>query len=121
MLKVTELFSTGHFTANVCLCRLLGCVLEFIHVSAKGVAEIAKSTNLKVCPHTFVHVVYMLTHTSAHKHTHIHTHMQRTLHVTAVCPPDDEDTATQIKLNKMLFVTCFYAYLWTLPNNAEGK
>ena len=28
------------------------------HRSAMGVAETAESTNLKVCPHTFGHVVY---------------------------------------------------------------
>ena len=27
-----------------------GCVLDFIHLSATGVAEIAKSTNLMECP-----------------------------------------------------------------------
>ena len=30
----------------------------FIHLSAMGVAEIAESTNLKGCPHTFVYIVY---------------------------------------------------------------
>ena len=30
------------------------CVLNFIHLSAMGVAQIAESTNLKGCPHTFV-------------------------------------------------------------------
>ena len=29
-----------------------------MHLSATGVAEIAKSTNLKRCPHTFVYIVY---------------------------------------------------------------
>jgi hypothetical protein len=43
---------------NVCLWRLYGCVLDFIHLSAIGVAEIAESTNLKGCPHTFVYIVY---------------------------------------------------------------
>jgi hypothetical protein len=55
MLKVTKLFSTGNSTANVCLWRLHGCVLDFIHLSATGVAEITESTNLKGWPHTFVH------------------------------------------------------------------
>ena len=32
-------------------------MLEFIHLSASGVAEIADSTNLKGCPHTFVYIV----------------------------------------------------------------
>ena len=39
-LKVTELFSYGHSTANVCHWRLHGCVLYFIHLSATGVGEI---------------------------------------------------------------------------------
>ena len=52
MLKVSELFNTSHSTANVCLWRSYGCVLNFIHLSAMGVAEIAKSTHLKGCPHT---------------------------------------------------------------------
>ena len=56
-LKVTELFSKGHSTANICLWRLHSCFLDFIHLSAMCVAEIAKSTNLKGCPHTFVYVV----------------------------------------------------------------
>ena len=58
MLKVTELFCKGHSTANVGLWRLHGCGLNFIHLSAAGVAEIAKSTNLNGCPHTFVYIVY---------------------------------------------------------------
>jgi hypothetical protein len=29
-----------------------GCVLNFIHLSATGVAEIAESTHLKGCAHT---------------------------------------------------------------------
>ena len=29
-------------------------MLDFIHLSETGVAEIAKSTNLKGCPHTFL-------------------------------------------------------------------
>ena len=53
--KVTELFSTGLSTANVCLWRLHGWVLDFKHLSGTGLAEIAKSTNLKGC---FGHVVY---------------------------------------------------------------
>ena len=32
-----------------------------IHLSATGVAEIAESTNLKGCPHTFVYIVYKAT------------------------------------------------------------
>uniref|UniRef100_A0A8C7MUQ4 Zgc:85777 n=1 Tax=Oncorhynchus kisutch TaxID=8019 RepID=A0A8C7MUQ4_ONCKI len=37
----------SHSTANVCLWRLHGCVLDFIPLSATGVAEVAKSTNFK--------------------------------------------------------------------------
>ena len=44
-LKVAELFSMTHSTANVCLWRLHGCVLDLKHLSAMGVAEIAKFTN----------------------------------------------------------------------------
>ena len=32
-------------------------MLDFIHLSAMGVAEIADSINQKGCPHTFGHVV----------------------------------------------------------------
>ena len=55
MLKVTELSSVGHSTANVCLWRLHGCVLNFINLSPTGVAEITESTTLKGCPHTFIY------------------------------------------------------------------
>ena len=51
--------SNHHSTANVCLWRLHGCVLNVIHLSATGVAAIAKSTNLKGCTHTFVYIVYV--------------------------------------------------------------
>jgi len=44
-LKVTELFSVVLPSVNVCLWRLHGCVLHYIHLSAMGVAEIAESTN----------------------------------------------------------------------------
>ena len=44
-------------TANVCLWKLHGSVLDSMHQSATGVAEIDKSTNLKKCPHTFVYMV----------------------------------------------------------------
>ena len=46
--------------ANVCLWRLHGCVLNCIHLSATGVAEMAESINLKECPHTFVYIVYLV-------------------------------------------------------------
>jgi hypothetical protein len=36
-----------------------GCVLGFIHLSAMGVVELAKSINLKGCPHTFLYTVYV--------------------------------------------------------------
>jgi hypothetical protein len=35
-------------------------VLEFIHLPAMGVAEIAGSTHLKGCTHTFVYLVYIV-------------------------------------------------------------
>ena len=35
-------------------------MLDFIHLSATGVAKIAKSTNLKGCPHMFVYIVYLV-------------------------------------------------------------
>ena len=57
-LKVTELFSKGHSTANVCRWGLHGCVLDWIHLSETGVAEKTESTNLKWCPHTFVYIGY---------------------------------------------------------------
>uniref|UniRef100_A0A8C8JM10 Peptidylglycine alpha-amidating monooxygenase n=1 Tax=Oncorhynchus tshawytscha TaxID=74940 RepID=A0A8C8JM10_ONCTS len=34
-------------------------MLDFIHLSATGVVEIAISTHLKGCPHTFVYIVYV--------------------------------------------------------------
>ena len=61
-------FST--ITVNVCLWRLHGCVLDFIYLSATDVAEIAESTHLKGCPHTFVYTVY-LPHPSTHSQTMI--------------------------------------------------
>ena len=33
-------------------------MLDFKHLSAIGVTEIAESTHLKGCPHTFVNMVY---------------------------------------------------------------
>ena len=58
-LKVTKLFRMGHSTANVCLWRLHDCMLDYIHLSATGVAEMAECTNFKGCPHTFVYLVYV--------------------------------------------------------------
>ena len=34
-------------------------MLNFIHLSATGLTEIAESTNLKGCPLTFVYIVYV--------------------------------------------------------------
>ena len=48
------LSSSVYSTAKVWLWRLQGWVLDVIHLSAMGVTE---TTNLKVCPHTFGHVV----------------------------------------------------------------
>ena len=35
-------------------------MLDFIHLSAMVVAEIAESSNLKGCPHTFVYIVLIV-------------------------------------------------------------
>ena len=35
-------------------------MLDFIHLPATGVAEIAESTNLKECPHIFVYSVWCI-------------------------------------------------------------
>jgi hypothetical protein len=48
-LKVTELYSKAHSTADVCLWRLHSCLLDFIHLW-----WLKLTTNLKGCPHTFV-------------------------------------------------------------------
>ena len=34
-------------------------MLDFIHLSATGMDEIAESTKLKVCPHTFAYIGYI--------------------------------------------------------------
>jgi hypothetical protein len=49
----------SHFTstANVCLWKLHICVHDSITPSATGEAEIAESTHLKGCPHTFVYII----------------------------------------------------------------
>jgi hypothetical protein len=46
-------------TANVCVWRLHVCELDFTHLSATSVAEIAETNNLKGCPHTCVYIVYI--------------------------------------------------------------
>jgi hypothetical protein len=92
-LKVTELFSTGHYTANVCLWRLHWCVLDFKHLSAMVVAEMAESTNLNGCPHTFGHVVYIHTHTHIHMHTHPYALTQLMIH-SSYTPPSTTHTNT---------------------------
>ena len=44
-----------------CQCPCMdGCVLDLIHLSATGVAEIVKSTNFKGCQDTFVYIIYLL-------------------------------------------------------------
>jgi hypothetical protein len=56
MLKVTELFNEAILLPMfVFVC--LWSVLDFIQLSATGVAEIPKSTTLKGCPHTFVNIM----------------------------------------------------------------
>ena len=61
-LKVSELFRMGHSNASVCLWRLHGCVLDFMHLSATDVAQIATSTHFEGCPHLFGHVVHLKLH-----------------------------------------------------------
>ena len=56
-LKVIEFFSKT-ILLPVCRWRFHGSVHDYIHLLAIGVAEIATSTHLKGCPHTFVYVVY---------------------------------------------------------------
>jgi hypothetical protein len=59
-LKVTEFFVKDHSTVNVYLWRLRVCVFHFIHLSVTGEAEIAKSTHLKVTPHTLYVQKYLI-------------------------------------------------------------
>ena len=54
-----------------CLWRLHGGVLNFIHMSATGEAEIAKYTYLKGCPHTFVYIVYVVEYACRHVGIHM--------------------------------------------------
>ena len=58
-LKVTELFSKAILLPMFVYWDCIGFVLNFIHLSATGVDQIAKSTNLKGCPHTFACIVYL--------------------------------------------------------------
>ena len=51
-----SLSSSVRPTANVCLWRLHGCVLDYIYLSTTGVVEIAKATNLMGCPHTCFYI-----------------------------------------------------------------
>ena len=54
MFTVNELISMTHSTASVCLSRLQGYVLNFIHLLAVGVAETLEFNNYEWCPNTFV-------------------------------------------------------------------
>ena len=54
MLKVTKLFSKAILLPMFVYRDCMAVFLDFIHLSATGVAEIAKSTHLKGCPHTLV-------------------------------------------------------------------
>jgi hypothetical protein len=59
-LKVTELFGKAiDCTANVCRWKLHACVLDFIHLSATCVADIAKSTNWKVSTYFCIYSVFL--------------------------------------------------------------
>jgi hypothetical protein len=75
-LKVTELFNKAILLPLFFLRRLHGCVLDFIHLSPTGMAEIAKSTHLKACPHTFVYIVYLNINKLTHKYTFPQIHTQ---------------------------------------------
>jgi hypothetical protein len=57
-LKVTELFSKVILLPMFVYRDCMAVCTIFIHLPAMGVAEIAKSTNLKWCSHTFVYIVY---------------------------------------------------------------
>ena len=57
-LKVTELFSKAILLTMFVYGDFLAVCLIFIYLSTTGVTEIAKSTNLKWCPQTFVYIVY---------------------------------------------------------------
>ena len=57
-LKVTELFSKTILMPMFVYGDCMALCTIFIHLSATGVVEIATSTNLKGCPHTFVYIVY---------------------------------------------------------------
>ena len=55
MLKVVELFSKA--IVPVVLRRLHDCMLNFVHLSATGMAKIAKSSHLMGCPPVAVSAV----------------------------------------------------------------
>jgi hypothetical protein len=55
-LKVTELFSKAILLSMFVYEDCMAGGLDFIHLSATGVAEIAESTHLKECPHTSVYI-----------------------------------------------------------------
>ena len=55
--KVTELFSTTHSMANVCLWSLHDYVLDFIPLLAIGVAKTPELNSKEGCPHTFGHAM----------------------------------------------------------------
>lgn len=55
-----ELFSMTHATANVCLRRLHGSVLNLMHLFAMGVAKTPELNNQEGCGLTFGHITYLL-------------------------------------------------------------
>ena len=63
-LKVTELFSKSILLPMFVYGDCMAVLLDFIHLSATVVAEIAESTNLKGSQHTFGHIVYLKIHTT---------------------------------------------------------
>lgn len=54
--KDPELLRTTHSTANVCLWKLHGYMLDFIHLLAMAVAETPELDHLEGCPHTFGYI-----------------------------------------------------------------
>ena len=58
-MKVTELFSKVILLPMFVYGDCMAVCSIFIHLSAMAVAEIAKSTNLKGCPHKFAYIVYI--------------------------------------------------------------
>jgi hypothetical protein len=76
-------------------------MVDVIHLSGMGVTEIAKSTNLKGCPHTFVYIVYMLFFLNQLDHTHFNLIFKK-----YTVPVISLDTPTHSRV--FLYLTIFY-------------